>query len=224
MNAVLHANISAFSTSNEPVPGAAPAFLRRLARCLGRTMRRRDHSAPPTGRDATTGLLNRDGLLDAGNARLAEAGSRPAVLVVFDCHDLQELRCVYGRETAHKVRARLVCKLKAIAGDRGLVARTAPTEFTVLLPGTTRQKAGQAIARVLGNPGRIEYDVADSEIVMAPNFIVEALEPAMGLAQTLDQTSGALTEIRHNQELRVRYLTLERERHSRPTPLMSSRH
>lgn len=193
-----------------------------VAMRFGVAMRRADEAIERSQVDASTGLYNLDGLLARGTEALhaCAADHKPATLVVMDCADLQEVRTIYGRQTSRKVMARLVRKLNAIAGERGVVARTAPAEFTLLLPGVPRDKACQTIDRVLGRPGCIEYDAGDSEIVMVPHFSVAQLdcEPD-GLRQAyFTQRSQVQERIQHQAE-HERYLTRERERHSRPAPL-----
>ena len=193
-----------------------------VAMRFGVAMRRADEAIERSQMDASTGLYNLDGFMARGAETLnaCAVDHKPATLVVMDCADLQEVRTIYGRQTSRKVMARLVRKLNAIAGERGVVARTGPCEFTVLLPGLARDKACQAIDRELGRPGCIEYDAGDSEIVMVPNFIVSQLdcEPdGLHQAYTLQRTQ---VQARIQQQAEhERYLTQERERHSRPAPL-----
>lgn len=193
-----------------------------VAMRFGVAMRRADEAIERSQMDASTGLYNLDGLMARGAEALHDcaADHKPATLVVMDCADLQEVRTIYGRQTSRKVMARLVRKLNAIAGDRGVVARTAPAEFTLLLPGVPRDKACQTIDRVLGRPGCIEYDAGDSEIVMIPHFVVAQLEcEPDGLLQAYSGQRALVQERIQQQAEHERYLTLERERHSRPAPL-----
>ncbi len=172
--------------------------------------------------DARTGLYNMAGFMVHGADALQACAvdGRPATLVVMDCADLQEVRSIYGRTTSRKVMSRLVRKLNAIAGERGVVARTSPAEFALLLPGMPRDKACLAIDRVLGRPGCIEYDAGDSEIVMVPNFTVAALDCGPeGLSHAFAVQRAQIQHRIRQQAEHERYLTLERERYSRPAPL-----
>jgi len=202
--------------------GFLAVFPLGVAMRFGVAMRRVDEAIERSQMDASTGLYNLEGLMARGTEALhaCAADRKPATLVVMDCADLQEVRTIYGRQTSRKVMARLVRKLNAIAGERGVVARTAPAEFTLLLPGVARERACQAIDRVLGRPGCIEYDAGDSEIVMVPNFVVAQLEcEPDGLLQAYTAQRAQVHERIQLQAEHERYLTLERERHSRPAPL-----
>lgn len=193
-----------------------------VAMRFGVAMRRADEAIERSQMDASTGLYNLDGFMARGTEALSAcaADRKPATLVVMDCSDLQEVRTIYGRQTSRKVMARLVRKLNAIAGERGVVARTAPAEFALLLPGLARDKACLAIDRVLGRPGCIEYDAGDSEIVMVPNFaIVELDGEAVALQEAYTQQRAQVQQGLQQQAEHERYLREERERHSRPAPL-----
>ncbi|MGE0331321.1 MAG: GGDEF domain-containing protein [Ramlibacter sp.] len=193
-----------------------------VAMRFGVAMRRADEAIERSQMDATTGLYNLEGLMARGAEALyaCAADHKPATLVVMDCADLQEVRTIYGRQTSRKVMARLVRKLNTIAGERGVVARTAPAEFALLLPGVPRDKACQAIDRALGRPGCIEYDAGDSEIVMVPHFAVTQLEcEPQGLREAYASQRALVQQRMQQQAEHERYLTLERERHSRPAPL-----
>ncbi len=212
---------AAWATLAAPL-GFLAVFPLGVAMRFGVAMRRADEAIERSQTDAATGLYNLDGFMVRGAQTLSAcaADHKPVTLMVMDCADLQEVRTIYGRQTSRKVMARLVRKLNAIAGERGVVARMAPSEFALLLPGLARDKACQAIDRVLGRPGCIEYDAGDSEIVMVPNFVVCELncEPE-GLYQAFTQQRSQVQQRIQQQAEHERYLTQERERHSRPAPL-----
>jgi GGDEF domain-containing protein len=141
---------------------------------------------------------------------------------VFDCADLLEVRTIYGSRIARKLLARIVRKLMGMTADRGLAARTGPAEFTVVLPGMTREKALAAIHKVLGNPSRIELDAGDSEIVLVPSYLVEVAGPDVGSIDELcRELRGELLQISQKEQRRHHHMRRERERHSRPMPLHS---
>lgn len=193
-----------------------------VAMRFGVAMRRADEAIERSQMDASTGLYNLDGFMTRGTETLqaCAADHKPATLVLMDCADLQEVRTIYGRQTSRRVMARLVRKLNAIGGERGVVARTGPAEFALLLPGLSRDKAGLAIDRVLGRPGCIEYDAGDSEIVMVPNLAVAELDGEHGgLSQAHADLRTQVQQRIHQQTEHERYLKQERERHSRPAPL-----
>lgn len=202
--------------------GFLAIFPMAVAMRFGAAMRRPDETVELSRCDPSTALYNRDGLLEHGAELLREcvAEGKAASLVMFDCTDLHELRMVYGRSISRKVMARLVRKLNAIAGERGLAARTESAEFVLLLPGLSPEKARCAVQRVLGRTACIEFDAGDSEIMMLPGVAVRAVDPATDdLAVALAWSHAELYKARRDKELRENYLTRERERHSRPSPL-----
>jgi GGDEF domain-containing protein len=202
----------------EPEGGRAPAtyvlslrrrFAMRLAQLHGLLTRRAGGSRL---------LSDKSALFALGERRLHEArrASRPLALAVFEFSDLKEVRAIYGSHVKRAVTAQVVARMAAAAGSRGVVARTAPTEFTLLLPGSDRHKARQAIRRAMGDPVRIEIESDDHEIVLVPEFQIECagadiesieelyLELCLGLKEA--------GRVRREREL---YLTLERESYSR---------
>ena len=177
--------------------------------------------------DQPSGLYNRLGLLRAGDALLAQArrAGRPVSLVLIDFDDLMEVRTIYGRDVARKVQARVVRKIQAIAGARGLAARTDQTQFAVLLPGANRERAQAIVQRAMGKPSRIEFDAGDSEIVLVPDILCEMAEPGVETVDELvREVAGNLAELRQHELRRQVWLRRERERHSRPMSIPASGH
>lgn len=175
--------------------------------------------------DVATGLYNRRGLCQAGELLLRQARQerRPVTLVVLDFSDLQEVRGIYGRDISRKVHARVVAKMKTIAGARGLVARTGKGQFSILMPGAGREKAQATVQRLLGKPSRIEFDAGGSEIVLVPDIMCEMAAPDVETADELYcEVARSLAEMRAREQRRQHYLQRERERHSRPMSLPPS--
>jgi diguanylate cyclase (GGDEF)-like protein len=175
--------------------------------------------------DAATGLFNRQGLCRAGELLLRQARQqgRPASLIILDFSDLQEVRSIYGREISRKVHAKVVAKMKAIAGPRGLAARTGKGQFSILVPGAGREQAQATVQRLLGKPSRIEFEAGHSEIVLVPDLLCEMAAPDV---ETVDElyceVARGLAEMRAREQRRQHYLQRERERHSRPMSLPPS--
>lgn len=172
--------------------------------------------------DANTGLYNRRGLSEAGEAMLrqARAEGRGVCLVVIDFEDLMEVRAIYGEAISRKLLARVVRKMHAIAAGRGLAARTGRAQFSILLSGCSRERAQAVVQRVLGRPSRVEFDAGDSEIVLVPDI---GLEMAAADVETVDElfheVAHNIAEARALELRRQHYLQRERERHSRPMSL-----
>src|SRR5438105_7339236 len=146
-----------------------PAWLQRLARPF--------REIPAGALDQSTGVYNRAGLFAAAEEIVhIRAEGTPVSVVVVDCSDLRELYQIYGKSISRKVAGRLVRRLRVMAGLDGLVGRTGPAEFTVVLPGATQDKAIRVMQRVLGKPARVEFDAGDSEIVLVPDLLVDSLD------------------------------------------------
>jgi diguanylate cyclase (GGDEF)-like protein len=195
-----------------------------LAMKFGSVMRRPDEALENGRIDSATALYNKQGLSELGDEMLAAAqrDNRPIAVAVFDCSDLLEVRTIYGSRIARKLLARIVRKLMSMTADRGLAARTGPAEFTVVLPGMSREKALAAIHKVLGNPSRIELDAGDSEIVLVPSFLVDiAGADAASVDELCRELRSELVQIGRDEQRRHHHMRRERERHSRPMPLHS---
>jgi diguanylate cyclase (GGDEF)-like protein len=180
-------------------------------------------SIPGEALDRSTGLYNRNGLFAAvDEAMRTRPADASAAMVVLDFTDLREVRQIYGHVIARKLVARIVRRLRSLAGSRGLVGRTGPTQFTVVFPGMGEDKAILHIQRVLGKPARVEFDAGDSEIVLVPDLIVD--EAGSGEHAVQDLYRGMCRDLaRHQKEelRRLNFLTSERERHSRPMSVPS---
>ena len=174
--------------------------------------------------DDATGLCNCAGLTARGGALLDEArrSGRALGFVVFDFNDLLEVRAIYGARIASLLGQEIVKKLRTIAGTQGLAARTGKTQFAVLLPGYSHERALKAVHRVLGHPARVELDSHDEEIVLVPDLVVENIAPGdESIAQLHGEMLRELAQQRIDEARRCHYLQRERERHSRPMHLVS---
>jgi GGDEF domain-containing protein len=172
--------------------------------------------------DRRTALYNRGGLLAHGKELLADcrATGRELTLAVFECSDLVEARTLYGDRTSRKLIDGIVAKLALLAGADGLAARTGPTQFAVALP-MSRERAVQAIERVLGNPTRFELEGCRSEIVLVPHLMVEAVPAAGTVERMYSALCRGLARVQEEERMRNEYLQRQRERHSRPASIRS---
>jgi diguanylate cyclase (GGDEF)-like protein len=174
--------------------------------------------------DAETGLYNLRGLRSAGDAMLHEARhGRPVSVVVLDMDDLLEACDLYGADVGRRLLARVVRKVRAIAGGRGVAARSGGSQFTVVLPGMDRDRAMACVQRVLGHPSRIEFDAGRDEIVLVPEILCAAAVPGTrSIADVQHAVSDELAVQRAREQRRRLWLQRERERHSRPMSLPPS--
>ncbi|HYF41078.1 MAG TPA: GGDEF domain-containing protein [Ramlibacter sp.] len=194
-----------------------------LAVKFGAMMRQPDEALEEGRIDGSTHLFNKAGLLAHGEDLLAACRRerRPLSLAVFDCADLLEVRKIYGSRLSRQLMARTARKFAAVAGDRGIAARTGPAQFTVVFPGLTRDKALQAIQRVLGHPPRIEFDAGHSEIVLVPEYAVDTAGESASVQDMHRSLCASLAQASEWEQRRRDYLQRERESHSRPMGLHS---
>ena len=153
-----------------------------LAMRFGTAMRRNAQVLDEQLTDGTTGLFNRAGLLLRGD-ELADAARRdrqPVTLALFDCADLGAIYREQGRVAGHQARTLWIRRLGRLAGGRGMVGRTGPTEFAVLLPGLGAEKAQRLILRELGSLDEVELDSDD--LVLKPQLLLRELERGTSLA------------------------------------------
>ena len=190
-----------------------PAWLQRLALPLLRPA--------PQARDHSTGLYDRAGLFDvaAEAIRLQRPDTRLS-MVVLEFSDLHEVFEIYGSTIARKVVARIVRRLRDIAGLRGFVGRTGVAQFTIVLPGMTHKNTCEAVQRILGEPARVEFDAGDSEIVLVPDVVVDATDPGAESIQAAHREMCIeLARAKKDEQRRLLWLASERERHSQPMSL-----
>jgi diguanylate cyclase (GGDEF)-like protein len=194
---------------------AGPAWVQRLLH--------RFRPLAGDARDRSTGLYNRAGLFAAAQeAMRTRAPGTPVSVVVLDVEDLREVFQIYGSGTARKVGAKLVRRLRGMAGWQGLAGRTGKAQFTVVLVGANEEKATRIVQRALGKPARIEFDAGDSEIVLVPELLVDLADPGADSIQPLyREMVQELARIQKEERRWLHFLTSERERHSRPMSLPS---
>jgi GGDEF domain-containing protein len=152
-----------------------------------------------------------------GDRHLAQTcrQGRPLGIAIFEFGDLREVRSLYGSRISRALMAQVLSHLTAVVGSRGVVARTASAQFTLLMPGSDRLKALEAIHRVMGTPVRVEFESRDDEIVLVPEFQVECADSDVESMEDLHrELCRDLEEIRLRKRSHQQYLTRERERHS----------
>lgn len=220
MNAVFQQTLAEAREPNSAEPGSGRSLMAQLlslrhqfAFCLAQLQ------GLVTRHAAGSRLLSdKSALFALGDQRLRETrrAGRPLSLAVFEFSDLKEVRGIYGSRVKRAVMTQVVARMAAAAGSRGVVARTAPTEFTLLLPGADRHRARQAICRAMGDPVRIEFESDDHEIVLVPELQLECAGAEIESIEELYlELCLDLKEASRVKRDREQYLTRERESHSR---------
>lgn len=165
---------------------------------------------------ATRALLGRHAMFRRAPGLL---NGHPGCLVVFELDDMAELTSLYGNACALHAAAELGRLLWCVAGRDGLVARTGPVQFALLMPGRDEQAAMAALKEVLGWPCRVEMDLGGDEVVLLPGVRIEACDADTDLPALLSRASALLSCQREREALRQQWLRRSRERWSRPMAL-----
>jgi GGDEF domain-containing protein len=176
-------------------------------------------TAAPQRRDS---VRRHAALFAAGEQMLAQArlDNHALSVVVFELSDLPELESVFGAPVVREVLVEVATRLQDLATTRGLVIRTGPTFFTVLIPGFGRDRTHLAIEETMGSPCCIELNAGDHEIVLIPDFKLHTVRPGSpGLAQIQQDLRRQIEEAQTREARRRRYLQKERESHTRPMDL-----
>jgi GGDEF domain-containing protein len=157
-----------------------------------------------------------------GDAMIAKARSdrQPLSIAVFDFIDLPELQSVFEGRIANSFGALIAKRLQLIAPTRGVVVRTGPTTFAVLLPNFDGGRTRLAIRAALGRACCIEFDVGNSEILLVPEHAAQTVRSeTTSIEQVYQQLRTELAQGQRHTERRQAYLKLERESHTRPMRL-----
>jgi GGDEF domain-containing protein len=96
---------------------------------------------------------------------------KPLTVALFDFGDLPELQAVFAGEVASDLGPTIAKKLKAIAPRRGLVMRTGPTAFMVLLPNFDAARTRETISATFGRACCVEFASGDHEMLLVPDFM-----------------------------------------------------
>lgn len=203
-----------------PLPQGRPAAERSVPRTVWQRLRTAlGAGAPGAGLDPTTGLLTKEALFSRC-AQFLKAGHGPVATVLFELGDLHEVREIYGNTVRRAVILQWSRRLRAAAGIRGLVARTGPEQFLLVLPGCDVPQVQALLNRSLGTPPRLEFDPRGLELVLVPDLVVETVGDEEWRMETVHaRLAVALEAQREAERRRQHYLELERARHSRPMPL-----
>lgn len=166
-------------------------------------------------------FASREGLLDAANQLLqqARADGRPLSVAVLELSDLPELHRLFGRRLAQQVLIRTGRKLRAVAGPKGLAARTSPTQFTLVLPGVDEDAVLLSLRTVFGEACCIEDDGNSEEVVLLPQFEVATMAGNdASIEPVYEALCGKLFFAQHRESTRAQH-ALEHCLQSRPALL-----
>lgn len=206
---------------------AVQLFTATCGALLGMWVVRRRSSVPAAGDEPAlpqkkTFPSDTQRLSVVGDAMLQKCRkeNRPLSIAVFDFSDLPELQAVFEGRIAVSLGALIASKLQAIAPVKGVVVRTAPTTFAVLLPNFDAGRTRLAIGNALGKGCCVEFDVGNSEVLLVPDYASRTVRAeSTSVEQVHRELCAQLVKGQQHAERRQAYLTLERESHTRPQRL-----
>lgn len=150
--------------------------------------------------DPLSGLLNRRGFEERGNARLARrvAEHAPTSLVLADLDHFKDINDKYGHAVGDRVIAAFGTTLRELAGEGAITGRIGGEEFAVILPGR-----GSAQAQSFAESVRISFaNVAIAGLAKATSFTasfgISEWEEGDTLSRMLDRADVALYRAKDN--------------------------
>jgi hypothetical protein len=118
---------------------------------------------------------------------------QPLSILMLHLHDLPELELVFGSDGAEEVVGGAMTQLMAIAGDKGLAARTASDMFTLLMP-MQAEVMVKAIQAKLGKPCCIDFEVEGQDILMVPEVMVRTVDAGESVRDAYRSLCRAIVE------------------------------
>lgn len=158
---------------------AGAAF--RLNRILLKTMQAERANSHRAHHDGLTGLLNRAGLIDALEAKLAESrrDGRPFALFFSDLDGFKPINDTFGHAAGDQVLQGVARRLREAVPEGAAVARMGGDEFVALVDGVTAEQAlamGERIVADIAMP----YQLNGETCAMIGASIGIALTPDHG--------------------------------------------
>lgn len=139
----------------------------------------------------------------------ARASGQALSLVVVQVYDLPEVELVFGRLAAGQVVHEVMSELTRVADRKGLVVRSEPDIFALLMPAMSAEAAVGALGGRFGKPCVIEFELDGNEILLVPDIRVHTFEPTERVAQVYHRLCRALTKSREQQEPRCELVSNE---------------
>jgi diguanylate cyclase (GGDEF)-like protein len=143
--------------------------------------------------DQLTDLPNRRLLLDTVHDRMSR--EQPVTLVWLALRGLQTVNAALGHALGDELLVQVGSRLRAAAGDHGVVARVGGNEFVVLLPDTDEVARTDTVTMVLAEIGR-PFLLSNAPVLVRASAGV-AFEPAGSDASAQELLRHADIAMRH---------------------------
>ena len=114
--------------------------------------------------DALTGVLNRYGLAEYGEAEVsrAERGKYPITAVMLDCVGFKQVNDTHGHQAGNRLLAELALHVRAGIAPDDVLVRMGGDEFLLLVPYMSEQRTREHVQTILaGAPIRMHVGFAE---------------------------------------------------------------
>jgi diguanylate cyclase (GGDEF)-like protein len=169
----------------------------RLNRMLITTMRAERENSHRAHHDALTGLLNRAGLIDALETKLATSRreSRPFALFFSDLDAFKPINDTFGHAAGDQVLKLVAERLREAVPEGSAIARMGGDEFVALIDGITAEEALAMGQRIVGDIA-VPYQVDGETCAIVGASVGIALSPdhGSGVDELLAVADAALYE------------------------------
>lgn len=147
--------------------------------------------------------------------RSAAQRGEPMSLLVMRSSCLPEIEILFGRNAANAAVDAVMDGLGAVAGRKGLAARTSPDTFALAMPRWTGAELVMALRRRLGHACCVELDFEEEEILLVPDLQASTIAADDSFSQAYAVLCRAMQSDRHTEERRLGHLRDEREAYTK---------
>ncbi len=188
-----------------PIPAGGADEISRMAAALSVFRDAMRSVARQARHDPLTGLLNRNGLTELGDARLD--GRTAAALLYLNLDSFKDINDTFGHDTGDRVLAAVAERLRGAAGPNWLLARLGGDDFAILIPDCDAQAAMAHAARIhaaLAAPVACDMLIIDLRAAIGvathpdfgdtPRELLQRADMAMNAARSRRETPALLYE------------------------------
>ena len=160
--------------------------------------------------DPLTGLANRLGLEESGQALLAGSASTRTAALYVDLDDFKVINNTFGHRAGDSVLTAFAARLEACTRPADRVARLGGDEFAVLLTGVDERMARTLADRILHSldepfthDGHVLRVSATLGLAMAGDVDADGQDPGTHLEDLLRQADAAMLQAKHEGKRRL---------------------